>query len=55
MRVIAKTQPNQQWGLQRVIRERVKDAFDQAGVRAPVTFPPLPGAPPSAGTTPGAI
>lgn len=50
IRVIAKTQPNQHWGLQRAIRERVKDAFDQAGVRAPVTFPAVPG-----GTTPGAI
>lgn len=55
IRVIAKTQPNQQWGLQRVIRERVKDAFDRAGVRAPVTLAPIPGAAPSAGTTPGAI
>lgn len=55
IRVIAKTQPNQQWGLQRVIRERVKDAFDQAGVRAPVTFPPVPGSTPSPGTTPGTI
>jgi moderate conductance mechanosensitive channel len=54
IRVIAKTGPNQQWGLQRAIRERVKEAFDAAGVRAPVTFPPVSGAP-SASTTPGAI
>jgi small conductance mechanosensitive channel len=55
IRVIAKTGPNQQWGLQRAIRERVKDAFDVAGVRAPVTFPTVPGATSSGGTTPGAI
>ena len=54
IRVIAKTGPNQQWGLQRAIRERVKEAFDAAGVRAPVTFPPVPGGQP-ASTTPGAI
>ncbi|HET8616071.1 MAG TPA: mechanosensitive ion channel family protein [Actinomycetales bacterium] len=55
IRVVAKTGPNQQWGLQRAIRERAKDAFDRAGVRAPVTFPPVPGGPSSSGTTPGAI
>jgi small conductance mechanosensitive channel len=55
IRVFAKTGPNKQWGLQRVIRERVKDAFDAAGVRAPVTFPPVHGGTTSGGTTPGAV
>jgi small conductance mechanosensitive channel len=55
IRVIAKTGPNQQWGLQRAIRERVKDAFDAAGVRAPVTFPAVPGPQAPGGSTPGAI
>ena len=45
LRVFAKTAPNEQWGVQREIRERVKEAFDEAGVRAPVLFPPVPGAP----------
>jgi moderate conductance mechanosensitive channel len=55
IRVVAKTGPNQQWGLQRAIRERVKDAFDAAGVRAPVTFPAAPGPQAPGGSTPGAI
>jgi small conductance mechanosensitive channel len=55
IRVIAKTGPNQQWGLQRAIRERVKDAFDAAGVRAPVVFPAVPGQQPPGGAAPGAI
>lgn len=55
IRVFAKTAPNQQWGLQRAIRERAKEAFDEAGVRAPITFPPVPGATTGGGTTPGAI
>jgi small conductance mechanosensitive channel len=50
LRVFAKTVPNQQWGVQREIRERVKEAFDAAGVRAPVVFPPVPGGP-STGAT----
>jgi small conductance mechanosensitive channel len=54
IRVIAKTGPNQQWGLQRAIRERVKEAFDAAGVRAPVTFP-VAGGVPTGGSTPGAV
>ncbi len=49
VRVVAKTAPNEQWGVQREIRERVKIAFDAAGVRAPVVFPPVPGTPPAAG------
>jgi small conductance mechanosensitive channel len=55
IRVFAKTAPNQQWGVQRAIRERAKEAFDRAGVRAPVVFPPVPGTTTGGGTTPGAI
>ncbi|GAB3589961.1 hypothetical protein GCM10027446_03680 [Angustibacter peucedani] len=51
VRVVAKTAPNEQWGVQREIRERVKVAFDAAGVRAPVVFPPVPGAPTTGGGT----
>jgi small conductance mechanosensitive channel len=54
IRVIAKTEPNEQWGVQRAIRERVKAAFDAAGVRAPVVYPPVPGGPAS-GTGTGTI
>jgi small-conductance mechanosensitive channel len=44
IRVFAKTVTDQQWGVQREIRERVKSAFDQAGVKAPVVYPPsVPG------------
>ena len=50
IRVFAKTVADQQWGVQREIRERVKVAFDAAGVQAPVVYPPLPGSP----TAPGA-
>ena len=58
IRVIAKTEPNEQWGVQRAIRERVKVAFDAAGVRAPVVYPPVPGASGTAsggGAIPGTI
>lgn len=54
VRVIAKTEPNEQWGVQRAIRERVKVAFDAAGVQAPVVYPPVPGAP-SSGTITGTV
>lgn len=50
IRVFAKTAPDQQWGVQREIRERVKVAFDAAGVQAPVVFPPVPGSPPAPGS-----
>ena len=43
IRVFAKTLTDQQWGVQREIRERAKNAFDSAGVQAPVTYPPAPG------------
>ena len=43
IRVFAKTVTDQQWGVQREIRERAKNAFDAAGVRAPVTYPTAAG------------
>lgn len=49
IRVFAKTVADQQWGVQREIRERAKNAFDAAGVQAPVVYPP--GAAPSSGGT----
>ena len=39
IRVIAKTAPNEQFGVQREIRERVKAAFDEHGIKAPVMTP----------------
>ena len=39
IRVIAKTAPEQQYGVSREIRERVKAAFDENGVKAPVMTP----------------
>ena len=39
IRVIAKTAPEQQYGVSREIRERVKAAFDEHGVKAPVMTP----------------
>ncbi|WP_344255402.1 mechanosensitive ion channel family protein [Terrabacter carboxydivorans] len=47
IRVIAKTIANEQFGIQREIRERVKLAFDREGVRSP-----LPVMPPYGGTAP---
>jgi small-conductance mechanosensitive channel len=44
LRVIAKTIANEQFGVQREIRERVKMAFDRAGVRSPMpVMPPYGG------------
>jgi small-conductance mechanosensitive channel len=45
IRVIAKCEPNENLSVQREIRERAKTAFDQHGVKAPVTFPPFGGGP----------
>ncbi|GAB3447793.1 mechanosensitive ion channel [Phycicoccus ginsengisoli] len=45
IRVLAKTAPMQQFGVSREIRERVKAAFDEAGVKGP---PMAPFAPPPA-------
>jgi moderate conductance mechanosensitive channel len=53
IRVFAKTEPNQQWGVQREIRERAKAAFDAAGVRAPAVFPTMPSGPGTPGASSG--
>ena len=46
IRVIAKCTPNEHWGVQRELRERIKEAFDREGVQVPPpVFPP-----PSLGT-----
>ena len=45
IRVIAKTAPEQQYGVSREIRERVKAAFDAHGIKAPAMSPYGPGAP----------
>ena len=48
VRVIAKCAPNESFPVSREIRERVKAAFDEAGIRAPQVAPPYgagPGAP----------
>lgn len=45
IRVIAKTAPEQQYGVSREIRERVKAAFDAQGIKAPAMMPYGPGAP----------
>ncbi len=51
IRVIVKTKPNEHWGVQRELRERVKEAFDREGIRVPV--PVYPGAPLTPGATSG--
>lgn len=38
IRVFVKCAPNEHWGVQRELRERIKEAFDREGVRVP---PPL--------------
>jgi small conductance mechanosensitive channel len=43
IRVVAKTAPEQQYGVSREIRERVKVAFDQHGIKAPAVPPYGPG------------
>jgi small conductance mechanosensitive channel len=40
LRVFAKCAPNQQWGVVREIRERVKVALDRAGIRGPQLLGP---------------
>ena len=45
IRVIAKTIANEQFGVQREIRERVKLAFDREGVRSPLPVMPPYGGP----------
>jgi len=47
IRIIAKTVANEQFGVQREMRERIKVAFDRAGVRSPLpVMPPYGGAAP---------
>jgi moderate conductance mechanosensitive channel len=55
IRVLAKTAPNEHLAVQREIRERVLTAFEAAGVRAPVVYPPAPGAPTAPGASGGTI
>lgn len=44
IRVIVKCKPNEQFGVQRVLRERVKEAFDREGIRVPLPdYRPAPG------------
>ena len=45
VRVIAKCAPNESFPVSREIRERVKAAFDGAGIRAPQVMPPYGGGP----------
>ena len=42
IRVIVKCAPNEHFGVQRELRERIKEAFDREGVRVPP--PVFPGA-----------
>ncbi|MGJ3508505.1 mechanosensitive ion channel family protein [Enemella sp. A6] len=44
LRIMARCEPNQQWGVQRVIREKGQEALAAAGVRAP-RYPGLPPTP----------
>ena len=54
VRVTAKAAPDQQMSAARALRERIKVAFDKAGVRVPVLQRQnLPGQPPVGGATPG--
>lgn len=55
VRVTAKAAPDQQMSAARALRERIKVAFDEQGVRVPVLArPTLPGTPPPPGSaTPG--
>jgi moderate conductance mechanosensitive channel len=47
IRIVAKTIANEQFGVQREMRERIKMAFDRAGVRSPLpVMPPYGGVPP---------
>ena len=46
IRIVAKTVANEQFGVQREMRERIKVALDRAGVRSPLpVMPPYGGAP----------
>ena len=50
VRIIAKCAPNENFAVQREIRERVKAAFDQAGIRAPQGMTPYAGGSAAPGT-----
>ncbi|MBK8460570.1 MAG: mechanosensitive ion channel family protein [Micropruina sp.] len=43
VRIVVKTPPNKQWGVQRDILERSLNALNAAGVRGPVVMPGMPG------------
>ena len=43
IRIFAKCEPNQHWGVQREIRERAKIALARAGVRGPILAPGMTG------------
>jgi small-conductance mechanosensitive channel len=45
VRIIAKCAPNENFPVSREIRERVKTAFDAAGIRAPQVVLPYDGGP----------
>jgi small conductance mechanosensitive channel len=51
IRIVAKTVANEQAGVQRVMRERIKVALDRAGVRSPQPVPPPYGGAAAPGTT----
>ena len=53
IRITAKAAPDQQLNLARTIRERMKLAFDRAGITVPVMVRPLPGTTPQAPPRPG--
>ena len=54
MRIIAKTAAEEQFGVSREMRERVKAAFDEAGIKGPpiAPFAPTAAEPPAAGERP---
>jgi len=49
IRITAKAAPEQQIAVARTIRERMKLAFDRAGIVVPVLARPMPGMPGSTG------
>jgi small conductance mechanosensitive channel len=52
VRITAKAAPEQQIAVARTIRERMKLAFDRAGIVVPMLMRPMPGTPGSSGATP---
>ena len=55
VRVIAKCAPNESFPVSREIRERVKAAFDHAGIRSPLIMPPYDGGAGAPGTEAGRL